>query len=112
MSELRRLSVMCDFANNLDSSLSDRLVCGINDDGIQRRLLAEITLEFNEAFAFAHSMALGARNVQYMKHQRHVNTPKMLAASLLGHIHKLATHNVGQNVKPCDRCGGLNHTST
>ena len=44
MCELRRLSVTCDFENNLDSSLRDRLVCGIKDDGIQRRLLAEKTL--------------------------------------------------------------------
>ena len=111
MSELRRLSVTCDFENNLDSSLMDRLVCGINDDGIQRRLLAEKTLDFNRAFALAQSMELAARNVQDMKQQSHVNTPKMSAASPLGHINKLATRKVGQTVKPCDRCGGLNHTS-
>ena len=111
VSELRRLSVTCDFENNLDSSLRDRLVCGINDDGIQRRLLAEKTLDFNKAFALAQSMELAARNVQDMKQQSHVNTPKMSAASPLGHINKLATHKVGQTVKPCDRCGGLNHTS-
>ena len=74
MSELRRLSVTCDFANNLDSSLRDRLVCGINDDGIQQRLLAEKTLDFNKAFALAQSMEMAARNVQDMKHQSHVNT--------------------------------------
>ena len=111
VSELRRLSVTCDFENNLDSSLRDRLVCGINDDGIQRRLLAEKTLDFNKAFALAQSMELAARNVQDMKQQSHVNTPKMSAASPLGHINKLTTHKVGQTVKPCDRCGGLNHTS-
>ena len=111
VSELRRLSVTCDFENNLDSSLRDRLVCGINDDGIQRRLLAEKTLDFNKAFALAQSMELAARNVQDMKQQSHVNTSKMSAASPLGHINKLATHKVGQTVKPCDRCGGLNHTS-
>ena len=54
---------------------------------------------------------MAARNVQDMKHQSQVNTPKMSAASPLGHINKLATHKVGQNVKPCDRCGGVNHTS-
>ena len=108
---MRRLSVTCDFENNLDSSLRDRLVCGINDDGIQRRLLAEKTLDFNKAFALAQSMEMAAHNVQDMKHQSHVNTPKMSAASPLGHINKLATHKVGQNVKPCDRCGGVNHTS-
>ena len=52
VSELRRLSVTCDFENNLDSSLMDRLVCGINDDGIQRRLLAEKTLDFKGTLAW------------------------------------------------------------
>ena len=68
-------------------------------------------VDFTKAFALAQSMELAARNVQDMKHQSHVNTPKMSAASPLGHINKLATHKVGQTVKPCDRCGCLNHTS-
>ena len=67
MKALRRLSVTCDFENNLDSSLRDRLVCGINDDGIQRMLLAKKTLDVNKAFALAQSMEMAACNVQDMK---------------------------------------------
>ena len=41
VSELRSLAEHCNFGATLDLMLRDRLVCGINDDAIQRRLLAE-----------------------------------------------------------------------
>ena len=39
VSELRSLAEHCNFGAMLDLMLRDRLVCGINDDAIQRRLL-------------------------------------------------------------------------
>ena len=39
MAELRTLSEHCEFGNVLDEMIRDRLVCGVNDDRIQRRLL-------------------------------------------------------------------------
>ena len=38
---VQKLSEQCDFANTLDHMLHDRLVCGIWDVRVQRRLLAE-----------------------------------------------------------------------
>ena len=49
VAELRRIAEHCKF-DNLESMLCDRLVCGIQDPGIQRRLLAESTLDFKRAF--------------------------------------------------------------
>ena len=46
MAELRRLTEFCDFGSALDEMLRDRLVCGINDARIQRRLLSEPALTF------------------------------------------------------------------
>ena len=56
---LRRLSEQCQFGTTLEDMLRDRLVCGINDDRIQRRLLAERELSFEKAveIALAHEMA-------------------------------------------------------
>ena len=39
VAELRSLSEHCDFKSTLEEMLRDRLVCGINDEQIQRRLL-------------------------------------------------------------------------
>ena len=38
-----------DFQNTLEEMIRDRLVCGINDEQIQRRLLAESSLDFKKA---------------------------------------------------------------
>ena len=46
VSELRSLAEFCNFGSTLDDMLHDRLVCGINDDNIQRRLLSEDKLFF------------------------------------------------------------------
>ena len=41
MAELRRPSQYCEYGDSLDSVLRDRLVCGINHDRTQQRLLSE-----------------------------------------------------------------------
>ena len=41
VAELRRLAEHCQFGQTLDDMLRDRLVCGIADGRVQRRLLAE-----------------------------------------------------------------------
>ncbi len=46
---LRQLTEHCAFGKTLDDMLRDRLVCGINEGRLQRRLLAETTLSFSKA---------------------------------------------------------------
>ena len=41
VAELRRLSEHCDFKATLDDMLRDRIVCGVRNSSVQRRLLAE-----------------------------------------------------------------------
>jgi len=41
IAELRKLSNDCDYGESLNEMLRDRLVCGVKDKHIQRRLLAE-----------------------------------------------------------------------
>ena len=63
-----------DFQNTLEEMLRDRLVCGINDEQIQRRLLAESSLDFKKAMKLATSMETAAKNARDL-------TPKMASAS-------------------------------
>ena len=46
VAELRKLSEHCNFQDMLNDMLRDRLVCGVNDSRLQRRLLAETDLTF------------------------------------------------------------------
>ena len=53
VAELRRLSEYCNYRDPLNEMLRDRLVCGVNDERIQRRLLyaiAEADLPFKRAY--------------------------------------------------------------
>ena len=53
MSELRALAHWCKFGDTLDDMLRDRLVCGVNEETIQRRLLAESGLTLKKALEIA-----------------------------------------------------------
>eukprot|EP00731_Ephydatia_muelleri_P015883 Em0009g307a len=56
LSELRRLAAHCSFGAFLEEALRDRLVCGVTNDTIQRRLLTEADLTLNRAFEIAQGM--------------------------------------------------------
>ena len=44
--------------------IRDRLVCGINDQGIQRRLLQESNLTYQSAYDIAQAMETASKNIQ------------------------------------------------
>ena len=46
IAELRTLAEYCNFGDTLEKMLRDRLVTGIHDDGIQKKLLAEPKLTY------------------------------------------------------------------
>ena len=62
--ELRAMSEFCNFGATLDMMLRDRLVCGVNDDHIQKRLLSEANLTLQRAIKLAESLETAAKNVR------------------------------------------------
>ena len=62
VSQLRSLSKDRNFGDTLELTLRDRLVCGINNDRIQRRLLAEKNLTFIKALDIATAMELAEKS--------------------------------------------------
>ena len=64
VSELRSLARFCKFGSSLEDMLRDRIVCGINDDTIQKRLLAEAKLTYTKALDLAQGLEAAARNVK------------------------------------------------
>ena len=67
VAELRALAEFCNFGTTLDVMLRDRIVCGINDDAIQRRLLAEPGLDYAKAVETARNMEAAARSMKELK---------------------------------------------
>ena len=62
VAELRRLSEHCDFKATLDDMLRDRIVCGVRNSSVQRRLLAESGLTFKKAFKLVQSAESAEKN--------------------------------------------------
>ncbi|KAL0148660.1 hypothetical protein M9458_055987 [Cirrhinus mrigala] len=76
IAELRRLSVHCSFGDQLDAMLRDRIVCGVLDEALQRRLLAEPTLTFKEAEERALAAETASLNARLLRKQQHELLPQ------------------------------------
>ena len=66
IAELRALSTHCDYGNMLEDLLRDRLVCGIADLRLQRRLLAEPNLTFSKAVEIAQAAETAEKDSKSM----------------------------------------------
>ena len=64
---LRKLTEHCNFGETLPEMLRDRLVCGINDEKIQRRLLAEPDLTFIKSVDIALAIESATKHVVDIK---------------------------------------------
>ena len=64
VAELKKLSTECEYGDSLNEVIRDRLVCGVNDRRIQKRLLAEPDLTFKKAMEIAQAMEAADKNVQ------------------------------------------------
>ena len=111
VAELRKLADRCVFGEYLEQALRDRLVCGLRNEAIQRRLLTLPDLTLKKAFETAHGMEVAQKQaselqisakiqpstVQYVKKtpakQPSVTSPTSRPAS----------------TSPCYRCGKSNH---
>ena len=98
MVELRKLSEHCEFGESLNDMLRDRLVCGINDQRIQRRLLAEAKLTFTKAFELAQAMEAADRNAKDLE--------KASGIHAVWTQNKPAGQRRGPTTSLCYRCGG------
>ena len=56
LAELRKITLNCDFKDFLDQALRDRFVCGLQNNSIRRRLLAERKLTLKLAIELAKTM--------------------------------------------------------
>ena len=60
MSELKSLARFYKFGSSLEDMLRDWILCGINDDTIQKRLLAEVNLTYTKALEFVQGLETAA----------------------------------------------------
>ncbi len=51
---LRHLATHCQFRGYVEEALRDRLVCGLRNESIQKKLLSEVDLTLQRAVELAH----------------------------------------------------------
>lgn len=109
VSKLRELSEHCDFKNTLDEQLRDRLVCGVSDERIKRRLLTDTDLTFQKAFDVARNMETAGQNLTMVQS----NTSAVVTPTGMHQIRQEQTSRktrLTTAAVECSRCGGINHT--
>ena len=67
VAQLRQLSEHCQFGDTLSDMLRDRIVCGINDQRIQRHLLAESDLTLAKAMELSLAMESADKDADTVK---------------------------------------------
>ncbi len=79
VAELRAIGEYCGYGRQLTEMIRDRLVCGVNDRNIQRRLLQEPALTYKMAYNIAIAMESVSKNVYDLgkptiPHVQHIQT--------------------------------------
>ena len=104
VSELKKLAVDCAFgsAEALNQMLCDRLLCGINDARIQRRLLTEENLTYDKAFTICQSIELADQSTQALSSEKPPPAD----------IHRVPAKKPSKLPTECYRCGGAHSSSS
>ena len=104
VAELRKLAPDCNYGDNLQQMLRDRLICGINDERIQRRFLAEHKLTFDKALSIAVAVETAKKNTQVLNPSASVQ----FMETMRGSQETSAFKEMGQE---CYRCKGTKHNA-
>lgn len=105
VSELRAIAQGCNFGESLDAMLRDRLVVGINNEAIQRRLLSETSLTFKKALELAQNLDAAVKNMREI--QNGTGTKNDSPGSSQEDTQKEPVRKVTTNT--CYRCGKVGH---
>ena len=98
--------------------LWDRLVCGINDDSIQKRLLAESNLTYKKAVELTRGLETADMNVKLLKNNLTVKReqgqsgPEVHRSSEVHHVTLPKRGQEGASSLTCFRCGKTGHIAT
>ncbi|XP_033729471.1 uncharacterized protein K02A2.6-like [Pecten maximus] len=112
---IRKLSEHCGFGAVLEETLRDRLVCGLRNEQIQRKLLSEDGLTYKNALDISIAMETASRDaieLQKEKQQSVNKINKFKQNNNRKHMNKKkgSTEHKGTSGS-CFRCGGTNHTA-
>ena len=91
--------------------LRDRLVCGINNHQIQKRLLAEPDLKYQKAVELALAMESASKNVGDL-HMTKTNANLARSTEYVDKVMHGKHTSLGKKNQECYRCGGDHEASS
>jgi hypothetical protein len=109
LSELRTLASDCYFGDKLDEMIRDRLVCGLNDPVIQKRLLTEgdgLTLE--RAITLAQALESAVKDAQALQVHVPVGPQHVFNVTPPKSSFKVR-QRADRQTATCYRCGRIGH---
>lgn len=110
LAALRQLARYCDFENWLDRLLCDRLVCGLRDETIQRRLLAEPDLKLTKAILLARAAEEAAAKTEELRRSKANSVVDANQLQNSGKRH--GAKGPASPKQPCWRCTGEHDAQT
>ena len=121
MAELRKLAMHCEFRDYLNDTLRDRLVCGLVNQNIQKKLLSEDRLTLKKAVEIAQGMEAAEANMKKLQVSELVpvnsvqQTAKKSGKNDGGSRSRFFEQSKYQDRdnfsdKPCYRCGIAGHS--
>lgn len=72
VAELRRLSEHCNFAE-FEKMLRDQIVCGVNDESLQKKLFSEPELTYARTYELAIAAEMASKSVRNIRHSDEPN---------------------------------------
>ena len=108
VAELRKLSEFCNYNNKLDEHIRDRLVCGIKDNRIERRLLSEGDFNLQKALEICWAMEQAERNMVILE-----RVPEPLPIHFMKNKEVKQKYNQNSNNQTkCMICGRTGHENS
>ena len=103
VADLRQIARKCDFNDKLEENLRDRIVCGINNQAVQKRLLAiGATLTYKTSIETALAMEVAAAQSASMRGGGEASQVDRVELSRV-------EMKKSDNELKCFRCGGNSH---
>ena len=108
---LRDLAKDCKFENNLNTMLRDRLVVGVNDENVQKRLLSEPDdLTFERALELSLAIESASKQVQRIQGKAEVvDFVKKKESSTKKPAYQKPKQGQATSGKQCHSCGNTSH---
>lgn len=108
IAELRKLSVHCNFGDQLKNVLRDQIMCGVQDPALQRQLPSETALTFKLAEERAMEVETAALNAS-MSHME-ISSPHKVHKTT--HTHDSIKDMFSISAKKGTHCTGLHEKSS